>query len=90
MTATNHDGHEVYHDGDSNDQTVSDGVAYSKYPTKCAYHMTFDLDLHLEHTLESIVCMFGGDPAICMREEAICTKVYRRTDRQTTDAAPLH
>jgi len=32
--------------------------------------------------LESIVCKFGGDPAICLREEAICVKVYRRTDRR--------
>jgi len=31
------------------------------------------------------VCKFGGDPAICVREEAICAKVYRRTDRQTDD-----
>jgi len=40
------------------------------------------------------MCKFGGDPAICLREEAICAKVYRCTDRptdgQTTDAAPLH
>jgi len=40
--------------------------------------------------LESIVCKFGGDPAICLGEEAICAKVYRQTDGQTTDAAPLH
>jgi len=33
--------------------------------------------------LESIVCKFGGDPAICLREEAMCAKVYRQTDRQT-------
>jgi len=26
------------------------------------------------------VCKFGGDRAICLREEAICAKVYRRTD----------
>ena len=32
---------------------------------------------------ETIVCKFGRDPAICLREEAICAKVYRRTDRQT-------
>jgi len=32
---------------------------------------------------ETIVCKFGGDPAICLREEAICAKVYRQTDRQT-------
>jgi len=35
--------------------------------------------------LESIVCKFGGDPAICLREEAICAKVYRQTDRRTDD-----
>ena len=31
------------------------------------------------------MCKFGGDPAICVREEAICAKVYRRTDGQTDD-----
>jgi len=31
-------------------QTVNDGVAHSKNPRKCAYHVTFDLDLDLEHT----------------------------------------
>jgi len=30
--------------------------------------------------LESIVCKFGSDPTICVGEEAICAKVYRRTD----------
>jgi len=30
--------------------------------------------------LMTIVCKFGGDPTICLREEAICAKVYRRTD----------
>ena len=29
------------------------------------------------------MCKFGGDPAICVREEAICAKVYRQTDRRT-------
>ena len=53
-------------------QTVNDGVAHSKNPRKCAYHVTFDLDL--EHTwmhanLESILWKFGGDPAICVRED---------------------
>jgi len=33
--------------------------------------------------LESIVCKFGGDPAICLREKAICAKVYRQTDKRT-------
>jgi len=34
-------------------QTVNDGVAHSKNPQKCAYHVTFDLDLDLEHTLDA-------------------------------------
>ena len=45
----------------------------------------------------TIVCKFGGDPAICLVEEAICAKSLQtdgRTDRQTdgrtTDAARLH
>jgi len=44
--------------------------------------VTFDLDLDLEMQayLLTIVCKFGGDPANCLREEAICAKVYRRTD----------
>ena len=33
------------------DQTVSDGVAHYKNPTKCSYHVTLDLDL--EHTLDA-------------------------------------
>jgi len=57
--------------------------------------VTFDLDLDLENTLDAglpgvvtIVCKFGGDPAMCLREEAICAKVYRRdgrTDGRTDD-----
>ena len=34
-------------------QTVNDGVAHSKNPRKCAYHVAFDLDLDLEHTLDA-------------------------------------
>jgi len=34
----------------------------------------------MDADLETIVCKFGGDPAIYLREEAICAKVYRRTD----------
>jgi len=34
-------------------QTVSDRVAHSKNPRKCAYHVTFDLDLDLEHTMDA-------------------------------------
>jgi len=52
----------------------------------CWYHVTFDLDL--EHTLDAqtILCKFGGNPAICLVEEAICAKSLQtdgRTDRQT-------
>jgi len=35
--------------------------------------------------LVTIVCKFGGDPAICLQEEAICAKVNRRTDGRTDD-----
>jgi len=35
--------------------------------------------------LEFILCKFGGNPAICLREEAICAKVYRQTDGRTDD-----
>ena len=34
-------------------QTVNDRVAHSKNPRKCAYHVTFDLDLDLEHILDA-------------------------------------
>ena len=34
-------------------QTVNDGVAHSKNAKKCAYHVTFDLDLDLEHNLDA-------------------------------------
>jgi len=34
-------------------QTVNDGVAHSKNPRKCGYHVTFDLDLDLEHNLDA-------------------------------------
>jgi len=37
----------------TNNQTVNDGVAHSKNPKKCAYHVTFDLDLDVEHTLDA-------------------------------------
>jgi len=63
----------------------------------CWYHATFHLDLEFEHTLDENSSgdhrvKFGRDPAICLREEAICAKKFtdRQTDGQTTDAAPLH
>jgi len=39
----------------------------------------------MQADLESIVCKFGGDPANCLREKAICAKVYRQTDGRTDD-----
>ena len=72
-------------------QTVNDGVAHSKNPKKCTYQtwpliLTLTLSTPWMHAdLESIVCKSGGDPAICLREEAICAKVYRRTDGRTDD-----
>jgi len=38
---------------DKFNQTVNDGAAHSKNPRKCAYHVTFDLDLDFEHTLDA-------------------------------------
>ena len=46
------------------------------------FETTF-LNVLLTAGMGSILWKFGGDPAICLREEAICAKVYRRTDRQT-------
>jgi len=40
--------------------------------------------------LVTIVCKFGSDPAICLREEAICAKVYRRTDDGRRATALAH
>jgi len=34
-------------------KTKLDGVAHSKNPRKCVYHVTFHLDLDLEHTLDA-------------------------------------
>ena len=46
---------------------------------KCPYHVTFNLDLDLEHILMQVrlgtmVFRFGCDPAIFLVEEAICAK----------------
>jgi len=55
---------------------------------KCPYHVTFDLDLDLEHTwmqarLGTILCKFGSDRVMFVVEVAICAKKF--TDRQTDD-----
>jgi len=67
-------------------QTVNDGVAHSKNPRKCAYHVTFDLDLeHKQAYLETIVCKFGHDPAICLEEEAIFVPAQKCSYHVTFD-----
>ena len=38
----------------------------------------------MQASLETSVCKFGSDPAICLVEEAFCTK-YLQTDGQTDD-----
>jgi len=75
-------------------ETERETVLYSKHfvtSQKCPYHVTFDLDLDLEHTLDAgpsgtIVCKFGGDRVMFVVEVAICAKFTDgRTDRQTDD-----
>jgi len=71
-------------------QTVKDGVAHSKIPksARITWPLTLTLTLRtpwMQAYLETIiVCKFGRDRAICLREEAICAKVYRQTDRRRT------
>jgi len=43
----------------------------------------------MQANLGTIMCKFGGD-LVMFAVEAICAKVYRRTDRRTTDASRLH
>jgi len=38
----------------------------------------------MQARLGTLVCKFGRDPAICLREEAICAKCLQ-TDGQTDD-----
>jgi len=45
--------HPMVERADKFNQTVNDRVAHSKVPKKCAYHVTFDLDLDLENTLDA-------------------------------------
>ena len=83
-------------------ETERQKVLYSKQfvtSQKCPYHVTFDLVLTLstcwmQARVGTMLCKFGGDPVMFVVEEAICVKVYRRTDRQTdgrtTDAARLY
>jgi len=76
-----------------NDKLGKDWVGFL-WNSKCAgitwpFTLTLTLSTPWMHAhLETIVCKFGGDPAICLIEEAICAKSLetdRRTDgRRTT------
>ena len=85
-------------------QTVNDGVAHAKNPKKCAYHVTFDLGLDLENTLDA--CLPGDHRVqvwwrsghLSARRSDLRKSLQadrdrqtdRQTDGQTTDAALLH
>ena len=94
-------------------ETDRQKVLYSKHfvtSHKCPLHVTFDLVLDLEHTLDAvtsrlktsdtmcshtataafvpIVCKFGGDPAICLREEAIFVNSWARPRGAQLTAGP--
>jgi len=72
-------------------ETECETVLYSKHfvtSQKCPYHVTFDLTLTLsthwmQAHLGTIVCKFGGDPAICAKFTD--RQADRRTDRRTDD-----
>ena len=57
---------------------------------KCLYHVTFDLDLDLEHTLDAgpsgdhRVQVWWRSSHVCGRRSDLRKKVYRRTDGRLT------
>jgi len=77
-------------------QTVNDGVAHSKNPKKCAYHVTFDLDL--ENTLDAGLPgdhrahVWSRSSHLPARRSDLRKSLHtdRQTDGQTTDASPLY
>ena len=66
------------------------------YAEKPPYHVTFDLDLDLEHTLDAgqsgdhRVQVWSRSSHVCGSSSDLRKKVYRQTDRRTTDASRLH
>ena len=75
----------------SHNQTVNDGVAHSKDPRKCAYHVTFDLDL--EHNLDArlpgdhrVHCasLVAIGPFACEKKRFAQKFTDRKTDRRRT------
>jgi len=81
-------------------QTVNDGVGlpHSKNPKKCAYHVTFDLDLDLDHILDAglhgdhRVQVWWRSGYLPARRSDLRKSLQtdRQTDGQTTDAMPLY
>jgi len=73
-------------------QTVNDGVAHSKNPKKCAYHVAFDHDLDLEHTLNArwpgvhLVQVWWRSGHLPVRRNDLRKSLgYRQTDGRTDD-----
>ena len=73
-------------------QTVNDGVAHCKNPRKCAYHVTFDLDLDLEHILDArwpgvhLVKVWWRSGHLCARRSDLRKSLQTdgQTDRRRT------
>jgi len=79
----------VTDDDDTTDNMSWHRLDLTKYGRSKSARITWPLTLTLSTSwtqvhLETILCKFGLDPAICVREETICAKVYRRTDRRRT------
>ena len=59
------------------------------YAEKCPYHVTFDLDLDLEHILDAGPCgdhrvqVWWRSSHFCGRRSDLRIKVYRQTDGRT-------
>ena len=57
----------------------------------CPYHVTFDVDLNIEHTLDAGPCgdhrvkVWWRSSHVCGRSGDLRVKVYRQTDGQTDD-----
>jgi len=74
-------------------QTVNDGEAHSMNPKKFAYHVTSDLDLDLEHTLEP--CTLTWSPScksLVVIRSFVCEKkrfAQKFTDGQRDDGCRI-
>ena len=83
----------VFHKVSACRERERETVLYSKHfvtSQKCPYHVTFDLDLDLEHILDAgssgdhRVQVWWRSCHFCGRSSDL-RKVYRRTDGQTDD-----